>query len=90
MDSIKQYLESIKNINENVKEHTHRSALENLLKSIKDELATTHKDFTHLNIIHEPNNDKSENKAGAPDFLISYGSSNTSLGGGGQFNIRLY
>lgn len=86
---LSEYLSAISGIRGSDKEHTHRSALENLLNNIKDELATTHKDFANLSIIHEPNNDKSENKAGAPDFLISYGSSNVSLGGG-QFNIRLY
>lgn len=73
MNMLSEYLSAISGISESDKEHTHRSALQRLLESIKDELATTHKDFANLSIIHEPNNDKSENKAGAPDFQINCG-----------------
>ncbi|MGX3044484.1 type ISP restriction/modification enzyme [Helicobacter sp. T3_23-1056] len=64
------YLTAICGIKESDKEHTHRSALENLFKAILENLTQSHKDFSKIAIIHEPNNDKSENKAGAPDFLI--------------------
>ncbi len=89
MNMLSEYLHAISGISQSDKEHTHRSVLQNLLERIKDELATTHKDFSHISIIHEPNNDKSENKAGAPDFQINYGSSNASLGGG-ESHTRLY
>lgn len=82
MNILHDYLHAISGISENDKEHTHRSALQNLLENIKDELATTHKDFSHISIIHEPNNDKSENKAGAPDFQINCGFSRAWWGGG--------
>ncbi|MGX3010592.1 type ISP restriction/modification enzyme [Helicobacter sp. 23-1044] len=70
MDFLSDYLHAIQNISESDKEHTHRSALENLFKVILENLTQSHKDFSKIAIIHEPNNDKSENKAGAPDFLI--------------------
>lgn len=85
MNILSEYLSAISGIRESDKEHTHRSALQGLLESIKDELATTHKDFAHLSIIHEPNNDKSENKAGAPDFQINCGFS--PAGGGGVISL---
>ena len=70
MDILQNYLHAIQSISESDKEHTHRSALENLFKAILAHLTITHKDFSKIAIIHEPNNDKSENKAGAPDFQI--------------------
>ena len=77
MQILHDYLHAIQSISESDKEHTHRSALENLFKAILAHLAQSHKDFSAIRIIHEPNNDKSENKAGAPDFQII-------LNGGGQ------
>ena len=77
MQILHDYLHAIQGISESDKEHTHRSALENLFKAILAHLAQSHKDFSAIHIIHEPNNDKSENKAGAPDFQII-------LNGGGQ------
>ena len=70
MQILHDYLHAIQSISESDKEHTHRSALENLFKAILAHLAQSHKDFSTIHIIHEPNNDKSENKAGAPDFQI--------------------
>ena len=70
MQILHDYLHAIQSISESDKEHTHRSALENLFKAILAHLAQSHKDFSAIHIIHEPNNDKSENKAGAPDFQI--------------------
>lgn len=58
------YLESIKDITAEDKEHTYRSALEILLNDIKKNL-----NFSKVNIKHEPNNDKEGR--GAPDFLIT-------------------
>ncbi len=78
MQILHDYLHAIQSISESDKEHTHRSALENLFKAILAHLAQSHKDFSAIHIIHEPNNDKSENKAGAPDFQIILN------GGGGQ------
>ena len=77
MEILEQYLTAICGIKESDKEHTHRSALENLFKAILENLSQSHKDFSKIHIIHEPNNDKSEAKAGAPDFQII-------LNGGGQ------
>ncbi|WP_051397633.1 type ISP restriction/modification enzyme [Helicobacter macacae] len=82
---LSEYLSAISGIKQSDKEHTHRSALQRLLESIKNELATTHKDFANLSIIHEPNNDKSENKAGAPDFQVNCGFS--PAGGGGNLTL---
>lgn len=62
---LKNYLEKIKDISINDKEHTHRTALENLLLSIKDCFDKQNK----ISIKQEPNNDKEGN--GAPDFLIT-------------------
>ena len=87
MNILSNYLNAISGISEGDKEHTHRSALQSLIESIKDELSTTHKDFAHISIIHEPNNDKSQNKAGAPDFQVNYG---FSYAGGGESHFRLY
>ncbi|WP_300717681.1 type ISP restriction/modification enzyme [uncultured Brachyspira sp.] len=58
------YLESIKDITAEYKEHTYRSALEILLNDIKNNL-----NLKRVNIKHEPNNDKEGR--GAPDFLIT-------------------
>ncbi|MBF7041895.1 N-6 DNA methylase [Campylobacter volucris] len=62
---LKTYLEKIKDISTNDKEHTHRTALENLLLAIKD----TQDKQNKIHIKQEPNNDKEGN--GAPDFLIT-------------------
>ncbi|XAK01803.1 type ISP restriction/modification enzyme [Campylobacter coli] len=62
---LKNYLEKIKDISINDKEHTHRTALENLLLSIKDCFDKQNK----ISIKQEPNNDKEGN--GAPDFLVT-------------------
>ncbi|TXE88116.1 N-6 DNA methylase [Campylobacter volucris] len=62
---LKIYLEKIKDISINDKEHTHRTALENLLLAIKD----TQDKQNKIHIKQEPNNDKEGN--GAPDFLIT-------------------
>lgn len=67
MDIINNYLNSIKNMSEKDKEHTHRSALENLLKEIKDATGNG-----RVKIIHEPNNDKEGR--GAPDFRFEINS----------------
>lgn len=67
MDIINNYLNSIKNMSEKDKEHTHRSALENLLKEIKDATGNG-----RIKIIHEPNNDKEGR--GAPDFRFEINS----------------
>lgn len=77
MQILQTYLSAISGISESDKEHTHRSALEVFLNAILDALSATHKDFSAISIIHEPNNDKSEAKAGAPDFQVI-------LNGGGQ------
>ncbi|MGX2972779.1 hypothetical protein [Helicobacter sp. T3_23-1059] len=78
MQILHDYLTAICGIKESDKEHTHRSALENLFKAILAHLAITHKDFSNIAIIHEPNNDKSEKKGGAPDFQVILN------GGGGK------
>lgn len=67
---LKKYLESIQNISGEDKEHTHRTALENLLNSIKESLTTDNKDLSNLTIKHEPNNDKEGR--GAPDFMVLF------------------
>lgn len=64
---INNYLNSIKNMSEKDKEHTHRSALENLLNEIKDATGNG-----KVKIIHEPNNDKEGR--GAPDFRFEINS----------------
>ena len=67
MDIINNYLNSIKNMSEKDKEHTHRSALENLLNEIKDATGNG-----RVKIVHEPNNDKEGR--GAPDFRFEINS----------------
>lgn len=62
---LKTYLEKIKDISTNDKEHTHRTALENLLLAIKD----TQDKQNKIHIKQEPNNDKEGNST--PDFLIT-------------------
>ncbi|HFP7794186.1 TPA: type ISP restriction/modification enzyme [Campylobacter jejuni] len=62
---LKAYLENIKDISINDKEHTHRTALQNLLQTIKDNQDKQNK----ISIKQEPNNDKEGR--GAPDFLIT-------------------
>ena len=64
---INNYLNSIKNMSEKDKEHTHRSALENLLNEIKDATGNG-----RVKIVHEPNNDKEGR--GAPDFRFEINS----------------
>lgn len=67
MEIINNYLNSIKNMSEKDKEHTHRSALENLLNEIKDATGNG-----RVKIVHEPNNDKEGR--GAPDFRFEINS----------------
>ncbi|EAK0847617.1 type ISP restriction/modification enzyme [Campylobacter lari] len=62
---LKAYLENIKDISINDKEHTHRTALQNLLQAIKENQDKHNK----ISIKQEPNNDKEGR--GAPDFLIT-------------------
>ncbi|HFU6393234.1 TPA: type ISP restriction/modification enzyme [Campylobacter jejuni] len=62
---LKAYLENIKDISTNDKEHTHRTALQNLLQAIKDNQDKQNK----ISIKQEPNNDKEGR--GTPDFLIT-------------------
>ena len=64
---VNNYLNSIKNMSEKDKEHTHRSALENLLNEIKE-----HTGNGRVKIVHEPNNDKEGR--GAPDFRFEINS----------------
>ncbi|OEJ20165.1 DNA methyltransferase [Brachyspira hampsonii] len=58
------YLEGIKDITTEDKEHSYRASLESLLNAIKN-----HLNFNKINIKHEPNNDKEGR--GAPDFLVT-------------------
>ncbi len=67
MDIINNYLNSIKNMSEKDKEHTHRSALQILLNEIKDATGNG-----IVKIVHEPNNDKEGR--GAPDFRFEINS----------------
>ncbi|GAA7367040.1 DNA methyltransferase [Helicobacter pylori] len=60
---LKEYLESIKDLTPESNELTHRTFLENLLISLKENF---NKEFK---IEHEPNRDK---QGGQPDFRISY------------------
>ena len=71
---INNYLNSIKNMSEKDKEHTHRSALENLLNEIKEHTGNNSKAgmFAKIKIVHEPNNDKEGR--GAPDFRFEINS----------------
>ncbi len=64
---INNYLNSIKDMSEKDKEHTHRSALQILLNEIKDATGNG-----RIKIIHEPNNDKEGR--GAPDFRFEINS----------------
>lgn len=64
---VNNYLNSIKNMSEKDKEHTHRSALQILLNEIKDATGNG-----RIKIIHEPNNDKEGR--GAPDFRFEINS----------------
>ena len=64
---INNYLNSIKNMSEKDKEHTHRSALQILLNEIKDATGNG-----RIKIINEPNNDKEGR--GAPDFRFEINS----------------
>ncbi|TKZ36285.1 type ISP restriction/modification enzyme [Brachyspira catarrhinii] len=64
---IKNYLNSIKDMSEKDKEHTHRSALQILLNEIKDATGNG-----AIKIVHEPNNDKEGR--GAPDFRFEINS----------------
>ncbi len=60
---LKEYLESIKDLTPESNELTHRTFLENLLISLKENF---NKEFK---IEHEPNRDK---QGGQPDFRVSY------------------
>ncbi|MGN8461436.1 N-6 DNA methylase, partial [Helicobacter pylori] len=60
---LKEYLESIRDLTLEKNEHTHRSFLQILLTSLKENFNTEFK------IEHEPNRDK---QGGQPDFRISY------------------
>ena len=64
---VNNYLNSIKNMSEKDKEHTHRSALQILLNETKDATGNG-----RIKIIHEPNNDKEGR--GAPDFRFEINS----------------
>ena len=64
---VNNYLNSIKNMSEKDKEHTHRSALQILLNEIKDATGNG-----RVKIVHEPNNDKEGR--GAPDFRFEINS----------------
>ena len=64
---INNYLNSIKDMSEKDKEHTHRSALQILLNEIKDATGNG-----RVKIVHEPNNDKEGR--GAPDFRFEINS----------------
>ena len=74
MDIINNYLNSIKNMSEKDKEHTHRSALQILLNEIKEHTGNNSKAgmFAKIKIVHEPNNDKEGR--GAPDFRFEINS----------------
>ena len=50
MDILGQYLSAIQNISESHKEHTHRSALENLFKAILENLTQSHKDLMRFTL----------------------------------------
>ncbi len=65
---MKTYLQNIKDLNPQDKEHTYRTQLENFLNRLKDKLAQDNKELLNLHLKHEPNNDKEGR--GAPDFLI--------------------
>lgn len=65
MELLSTYLKSIEIISPQDKEHTHRTALENLLNAIKAKIPQAHQ----IHIKQEPNNDKEGR--GAPDFLVT-------------------
>lgn len=69
MQFLQNYLEALQNISTQDKEHTHRTALENLLNALKEYLTLQNKVLQSIHIKHEPNNDKEGR--GAPDFLIT-------------------
>lgn len=71
---VNNYLNSIKNMSEKDKEHTHRSALQILLNEIKEHTGNNAKAgmFAKIKIVHEPNNDKEGR--GAPDFRFEINS----------------
>lgn len=60
MDILINYLDSIKDMSEGTKEQTYRGELKKLIESFKTQ--------ENIEIIHEPNNDKSG--LGAPDYWI--------------------
>ncbi|MCQ2785064.1 type II restriction endonuclease, partial [Helicobacter pylori] len=60
---LKEYLEGIKDLTPEKNEHTHRTFLQILLTSLKENFNTEFK------IEHEPNREK---QGGQPDFRISY------------------
>lgn len=66
---LKTYLQAIQDIRDSDKEHTYRTALENLLNALKECLTLQNKALQSIHIKHEPNNDKEGR--GAPDFLIT-------------------
>ena len=66
---LKTYLLAIQDIKDSDKEHTYRTALENLLNALKECLTLQNKALQSIHIKHEPNNDKEGR--GAPDFLIT-------------------
>lgn len=66
---LKTYLQAIQDIKDSDKEHTYRTALENLLNALKECLTLQNKALQSIRIKHEPNNDKEGR--GAPDFLIT-------------------
>lgn len=68
MEFLKTYLEGIRDISPEAKEHTYRTPLEGLLNALKDELAKKNKSLTCIDVEHEPNNDRQGR--GAPDFQI--------------------
>ncbi|VEH92598.1 D12 class N6 adenine-specific DNA methyltransferase [Campylobacter insulaenigrae] len=61
---LKAYLENIKDIPINDKEHTYRTALQNLSQAIKENQDKQNK----ISIKQEPNDKEGR---GAPDFLIT-------------------
>nr|WP_317404183.1 type ISP restriction/modification enzyme [uncultured Helicobacter sp.] len=69
MQFLQNYLEALQDISTQDKEHTHRTALENLLNALKEYLTLQNKVLQSIHIKHEPNNDKEGR--GAPDFLIT-------------------
>lgn len=70
MQIIQNYLKQISDISYEDKEHTHRSALENLINNIKIYLSQKSKYYDKITIKQEPNNDKGG--LGAPDFMVMH------------------